>query len=100
MKTYIAQEEDNKIVQNRFDAEERSKIINAPAGNRTRGPTMGMLDFTTKPLALPYHFINSFTYLYTHITHSEIYNINHNIQTTPSTDTLQKIAIRAKENPD
>lgn len=24
----------------------------APAGNRTRGQTMGMFDFTTKPLAL------------------------------------------------
>ena len=27
-------------------------ITNAPAGNRTRGPTMATLDFTTKPLAL------------------------------------------------
>ena len=31
---------------------EMSKIYNAPAGNRTRGPTMATLDFTTKPLAL------------------------------------------------
>ena len=51
-KDIIAQEEDNKIVQKGLNAEERSKIVNAPAGNRTRGPTMGMLDFTTKPLAL------------------------------------------------
>ena len=27
----------------------------APAGNRIRGPTMAMLDFTTKPLALMTH---------------------------------------------
>ena len=27
-------------------------LNDAPAGNRTRGPTMGMLDFATKPLAL------------------------------------------------
>ena len=27
----------------------------APAGNQTRSPTMAMLDFTTKPLALITH---------------------------------------------
>ena len=32
---------------------------------------------------------NSYATLHIHITHSEIYNIFHNIQTTPSTDTLQ-----------
>jgi hypothetical protein len=32
--------------------ERQQKItFHAPAENRTRGPTMGMLDFTTKPLA-------------------------------------------------
>ena len=32
----------------------------APAGNRTRGPTMATLDFTTKPLALAEFSKNSF----------------------------------------
>ena len=31
---------------------ERRLVSYALAGNRIRGPTMGMLDFTTKPLAL------------------------------------------------
>ncbi|KAK3950014.1 hypothetical protein QBC32DRAFT_218364 [Pseudoneurospora amorphoporcata] len=32
--------------------QKKSEEINAPAANRTRGPSMATMDFTTKPLAL------------------------------------------------
>ena len=58
----VEQKDDQNIVPNRgleplFPAWEASVITtytnsDAPAGNRTRGPTMATLDFTTKPLAL------------------------------------------------
>ena len=52
---------------------EMTKIHNAPAGYRTRGPTMATLDLTTKPLALDLYKDN--VYLYTELLPYSLSNI-------------------------
>jgi hypothetical protein len=49
----VPQLSDEKVVQSEYSHHRQSNDRkNAPAENRTRGPTMATLDFTTKPLVL------------------------------------------------